>query len=906
MYFTDHEALKIMNLKKLSTLFISSGFALASLLAEPNEVKQHDLPLDPSEFQLPDGLEISIWAKTPLFYNPTNIDMDHQGRMWIAEGRNYRGFKNFKETEGVQHLFEKGDRIVVVEDRDGDGVAEHSHVFYQGPELVAPLGLAVIGNKILISQPPDLIQITDVNHNAVYDEGIDKKEVLMTGFMGKDHDHSLHSVTVGPNGQYYFNHGNCGSHVQDRSGWTLKATSAYGNYTKDIIGQKSSDGKVYVGGTAMRMNPNATGLRPIGFNFRNSYEQTISSFGDVFQNDNDDPPACRTTWLMEYGNLGFFSNDGSRYWRVDALSDQSRGTAEWRQEVPGIIPAGDIYGGGAPTGIAYYENGPLAKWLSGTVITCEPSRNTLFQYKPRLNGAGFPMNDRSIFLTSNTAQVFAGSDFIGGNKGDGFGEHHTLFRPSDVMVGPDGAIYVSDWFDQRVGGHATLDKSRSGFIYRITPKGQNLKTPKLDLKTTAGQLAAFQSPAVNTRAIGFYALKAQGEKVIPQIKTMLDDDNVYLRARALWLLAQLGTKGAEIVTAQLDHKAPQMRITAFRALRFINHHTLKHAAKLAKDNNIAVRREVALALRYEPFEKIEHIFKDLYTRMDPEDRWYIEALGTAVDGDEEKVYQWLKKQPKQKGFDKKYAKMVWRLHPDSSIDELLQWAMDSKLSYDTRRSILFAIAYTESEQASDSMVKIAKSGPQDTKNLAKEFILKRMPNLWQAYKPMERLTGVKASEMVYQDAIVPDSIAPERELPPKAEILALKGDVKRGELAISRCTMCHVFGKSGASFGPTLTGWGAGQTREVILNSIIDPSLDIAHGFKGVEVETKSGKKIQGFLDARGDPTIVRIFGGSSMVIYKKDIKRIKNLKHSLMIPGSKMGLSAQEIRDIIEYMKFH
>lgn len=876
-------------------------------MSAPNDVKQHNQPLDPSQFQLPEGLEISIWAKTPLFYNPTNIDMDHQGRMWIAEGRNYRGFRNFKDTEGVPHLFEKGDRIVVVEDRDGDGVAEHSHVFYQDPELVAPLGIAVIGNKVLISQPPNLIQITDVNHNAVYDEGIDKKEVLLTGFMGKDHDHSLHSVTVGPNGQYYFNHGNCGSHIQDRSGWTFKATSVYGNYTKDIIGQKSSDGKVYVGGAALRMNPDATGLRAIGHNFRNSYEQTITSFGDVFQNDNDDPPACRTTWLMEYGNLGFFSNDGSRYWRVDAMSDQTRGVAEWRQEVPGILPAGDIYGGGAPTGIATYENGPLEKWLSGTVITCEPSRNTLFQYKPRLSGAGFPMNDRSIFLTSNTAQVFAGSDFIGGNKGEGFGEHHTLFRPSDVMVGPDGAIYVADWFDQRVGGHATLDKNRSGFIYRITPKGQNLKTPKLDLKTTEGQLGAFKSPAVNTRAVGFYALKDQGEKVVSQVAAILQHDNVYLRARALWLLAQLGEKGIQIVEAQLNHKAPQMRITAFRALRFINHHTLKHAAKLAKDQSIAVRREIALALRYEPFDKIQPIFKDLYTRLNPEDRWYLEALGTAVDGEEEKVYQWLQQLPKQKkGFDKKYAKMVWRLHPASATADLSRWAMDQKVAYKDRRSMMFAIAYTETEQASQAMVQLAKSGPDDTKSLAKEFIVKRMSNLWQAYKPLEKLTGKKASEMVYQDALVPDSIAPEKQLPSNSEILSLQGNAKRGEMAISRCTMCHVIGKNGVSFGPTLTGWGAGQTREVILNSIVDPSLDIAHGYKGVEVETKSGKKIQGFLDSNGNPSIVRIFGGSSMIIYKKDIKRIKHLKHSLMIPGSKMGLSAQEIRDIIEYMKVH
>ena len=68
---------------------------------------------------------------------------------------------------------------------------------------------------------------------------------------------------------------------------------------KNISGKQSSDGQVYLGGVAFRVNQDGTGLRPIGHNFRNSYEQAVSSLGDVFQNDNDDPPASRTAWLME-------------------------------------------------------------------------------------------------------------------------------------------------------------------------------------------------------------------------------------------------------------------------------------------------------------------------------------------------------------------------------------------------------------------------------------------------------------------------------------------------------------------------------------------------------------------------------------------------------------------------------
>ena len=103
---------------------------------------------------------------------------------------------------------------------------------------------------------------------------------------------------------------------------------------KNISGKPSSDGQVYLGGVAFRVNQDGSGLRPIGHNFRNSYEQAVSSLGDVFQNDNDDPPASRTAWLMEYGNMGFTSRNGLRKWSSDKMTGQTTQVAEWRQEDP--------------------------------------------------------------------------------------------------------------------------------------------------------------------------------------------------------------------------------------------------------------------------------------------------------------------------------------------------------------------------------------------------------------------------------------------------------------------------------------------------------------------------------------------------------------------------------------------
>ena len=468
----------------------------------------------------------------------------------------------------------------------------------------------MIDNQVVVSQPPNLLVYTDVNRDAVFDPKVDKKEALLTGFGGQDHDHSLHAVTTGPSGQWYFNAGNAGSHiVTDKDGWTLRVGSVYKGGAPSVTdegpnqggkpGLKSDDGHIYVGAVALRMNPDGTGLRPIGHNMRNSYEETVNSFGDVYQNDNDDPPACRTTWLMEYGNLGFASDDGARKWQTERRPGQAAPIAEWRQEDPGTIPAGDVYGNGSPTGICFYENGALGEDYRGLLLSGEAARNVIFGYLPKPDGAGFTM-DRFDFFRSKRADEFPEGE---GDKAS----LATQFRPSDVCVGPDGAIYVADWFDPGVGGHSMRDLDHAAAIYRITRKGDNPRPAKYDINTEAGQIASLKSPANNVRDAGFTRLKAAGEKSLPAVKALLDDPNEYIQARAVWLLAQLGDKGIAEVEKVLADDNPQMRIAAFRALRFVDHKLLEHAVALAKDPSIAVRREVALALRNLSLEDTQDI-----------------------------------------------------------------------------------------------------------------------------------------------------------------------------------------------------------------------------------------------------------------------------------------------------------
>ncbi len=856
---------------------------------DPNAPKM--VPAD--LFSVPEGLEVTVWATSPMLYNPTNIDFDAQGRMYVAEGVDYRGKAGRRK---------EGDRIVVLEDTTGAGKADKSTVFVQEEFLVAPLGVAVLDDKVVVSQPPDLLVYTDVNHDHVFDPAVDKREVLLTGFGGRQHDHSLHSVTTGPDGQWYFNQGNTGAEFTDKSGKTFRMGSPY--MKQELGGQESDDGHVWIGGFTARMNPDATNVTIIGHNYRNSYEQTVNSLGDLYQSDNDDPPACRVTPIMEGGNAGFASADGKRSWGADKRPGQDTPTAEWRQEDPGTMPAGDVYGGGSPTGVAFYENGALGDQWKGLLMACEAGKNVVFGYLPKPDGAGFKL-ERFDFLTSNKEKEFAGSDFLGGKANDSL---KTKFRPSDVCVGPDGAIYVADWFDARVGGHGTMDDGYTGTIYRIAPKGFKSVVPKFDLNTTEGQIAALKSPAVNVRNSGFTRLKAQGAAAVPAVAALLDDSNVYLAARAAWLLAQMGEAGVAKVAPLLESKDATLRLVAYRALRRANQDVLGMAAKMVNDSDAAVRREVALSLRDGPAEKCIPLLVKLAEQFDGKDRAYLEAFGLGSSGKEKEVYAAVSKVMGSSAdkWSDAFARIAWRLHVPEAVTDFKTRALSSNLSDDQRKLMVTALGFTKSREAAGAMIELANAKDFPMKDLAKWWLFNRKGNDWMHY---DVEGGMKALGLYDPEKVklVASPMPPEAKDAPKLSapaILKLEGDVKRGQTAIAVCYTCHKVGAAGVEFGPELTTFGKQQPAEVITNAIVNPSGDISHGFEGSEVKTKDGLVITGMVLSNGDPLIIKCMGGVVQTVPKTRIESVKKMDRSLMYPPSMLGLTEQSVADIVAYLK--
>ena len=548
------------------------------------------------------GLEASIFAAEPLMANPVNIDIDHLGRVWIVEVVNYRRFRN-KDFAGR----EAGDRILILEDSDSDGVADKTHVFYQDPVLNKGHGLCLLPGvdgkswRVIVSCADQVFSLYD-------DDGdlkADRKEPLFTGTPGTDHDHGLHAFVFGPDGKLYFNFGNSGKQLLDKDGKPVI----------DLAGNTVNDQrKPYQEGMVFRCDLDGSNVETLGWNFRNNWEISVDSFGTLWQSDNDDDGnrGTRINFVMEFGNYGYKDELTGAGWKTPRTNlEKTIPLQHWHLNDPGVVPNLLQTGAGSPTGILVYEGNLLPRLYRNQVIHCDAGPNIVRAYPAKPDGAGYSAHIQRILE----------------------GTRDKWFRPSDVCAAPDGSLIIADWYDPGVGGHRMQDVER-GRLFRVAPSGSKWSVPKVDVSTIHGALAALGSPNLVTRYLAWTKLQSEGAQAENALLAVFNEtDSQQFRARALWLLGKIEGKGQHYVDVATSDKNSDIRILGLRLARQLKVDLIPVVKKLLEDESVAVRRECAIALRFIHTSDKARLWAQLAAQHDGIDRWYLEALGIGAGSD---------------------------------------------------------------------------------------------------------------------------------------------------------------------------------------------------------------------------------------------------------------------------------
>ena len=586
--------------------------------------------------QVADGLEVELFASEPMLTNPTNISVDALGRVWVCEAHNY--------DVAPEHADPKGDRIVVLEDTDHDGKADKRTVFYQGTDLMLPLGIMVLDDKIYVTCSPNVFVFTDANKDLIPE----KKEILFTK-MSKG-EHSTHSLLPGPDGMFYF---------------------SIGNYTRNIVGKDgnplvdkagftiSQSGDPYLGGMVLRFTPEGENIEVLGHNFRNNYEPCVDSYGNVWQSDNDDDgnESCRINFVMYYGNYGFLDEMTKASWTTSRVNlEETTQLKHWHQNDPGVVPNVLITGAGSPAGMTFYEGTLLPASFQNTPIHAEPYHNVVRSYVPGSKGAGYTLEIEDLLKSKDK-----------------------WFRPVDVAIAPDGSLFVADWYDPILGGGAAADADQ-GRIYRVARKTNTYAITAHDESSWDGKIEGLKNPNPETRFIAFQQLLKAGSKALPAIEELWKSDNQVFRARALWLLAKLDDTDVFLKAALADENV-NIRIAAVRAVAQNKKEIVRYLLPFAKDDSPGVRREIALALRYSATSEAALLWLALAKQYDGKDRWYLEALGIGADLHADLFFDTWKEHVTVDLTNKVHQDIIWRSRSKNALPllaELIQSTDDPK------------------------------------------------------------------------------------------------------------------------------------------------------------------------------------------------------------------------------------
>ena len=518
-----------------------------------------DTPLTPpaeavKKFRVREGFELDLMASEPDVGQPLFMSWDSRGRLWVNQYLQYQFPAGLKIVEYDNHLraqFDKvpkppphgvkgADKITVFEDTDGDGFFDTSKDVITGLNISTSV---VTGHGgIWISNPPYLLFYPDVDGDDVPDSD---PEVCLSGFGLEDTHSVMNSLEWGPDGWLY---------------------GVNGSTTTGKVKCPATDQLIeWQGQMVWRFHPDTRHFEIFAEGGGNTFSLEIDSKGHIFSGTNN-------------GNTrGMFYPQGSY------------GKKGWGKHGPLTNPYAFGYFNHMlhegdrnrfAQAFCIYDGGLYPKEFQGKIVAPNSLHNVVWVSQRH--------RDTSTYRTVDEANLLETDD--------------RWFRPVFAGVGPDGCVYVGDWYDTRLSHVRPVDDwhKKSGRVYRIKPKGSTPSYQLGDLSKMAGSelvgLLGHSNRFVRRRAvleIGWRHEHAIEPDLVENVRANLGQVSL----ESLWAFALLNRLDDEYAAEWLNHPDPHIRRWVVRLKgdrRLIGEEFGEALAALAlREKDVQVRSQIA-------------------------------------------------------------------------------------------------------------------------------------------------------------------------------------------------------------------------------------------------------------------------------------------------------------------------
>ncbi len=501
----------------------------------PDSERSATRPLTPSEaaagWKLPQGFSVSVVAAEPNVRQPIALAFDPRGRLWVAE--------NFTYAEPpVLFATNLDDRVLILEDNDGDGRAESRKVFLDGLKLLTSVETGLGGVWLLC--PPRLLFVPDNNGDDIPDG---PPETILDGFDTTTGSHHTlaNGLRWGPDGWLW---GRVGISSPTRVGRPGDPESA----------------RINMGGGIWRYHPKTRRVESVAHGTTNPWGNDWNAEGEPFfintvighlwhaipgahyrRMYGEDPIPYVYSPIEQHAD--HFHFDTGAGWTRSRAGQQDGSVA---------ISSDSLGGGHAHTGLLIYQGGNWPAEYEGALFT--------------LNLHGRRINRERLERK--------GSGYIGRHSPDFGFSPDPWFRPTDIIQGPDGAAYIADWSDTgECHEHDGVHRS-SGRIYRLAYTNAPGTSAAFGASPTLEELIESQSGKSEwRRRMGRILLRDRaaagnlGELAISTLQERLASDPSRLgRLRALWALVASDGASPELLRRLLRDPDEHVRSWAVRLL----------------------------------------------------------------------------------------------------------------------------------------------------------------------------------------------------------------------------------------------------------------------------------------------------------------------------------------------------